>query len=193
MNYKMTEHYARNEEKLIAEFSELHDTKIFVVKKLADAEIENHKLIYRIYDDEQLVQEINKDNISVSSAHYAEGNRDIEDSVGFHFNVMLKTRDSAEKKSIANFSNKKDASLFIVSKCEVDATVEDNDLFFIYKDHELIDTLSKIICEHRNKESTDSQGNKQSEQFRPTPLPTRPTPQGGPSDCWVEEDKEEDL
>ena len=191
MKYKITEQYARSEEKLIAEFSELNDTRIFVSKKSAHAEVERKKLIYRIYGDSELLQEINKDNISVSSAHYAEGNRDIENAVGFHFNVMIKAMDSEEKKSIANFSKKNDANLFIVSKCEVDNTVRDNVLFFIYKDRDLIDTLSKIICSHRNKESAGSKGNEKGAIFRPTPMPTRPTPPGGPSDYWVDEDSDD--
>ncbi|WP_454781809.1 hypothetical protein [Legionella sp. WA2022007384] len=59
MQYKITEQFARGEEKVIAEFSDLGDTRIFIAKKLALPDLEKQKIIFRLYDDSDLLQEFN--------------------------------------------------------------------------------------------------------------------------------------
>ena len=129
MRYKITEQYARGEEKVIAEFSELNDTRIFIAKKLVNAEEKNQKIIYRLYDDSELLHQLNKEKIPIAYAKYADGNGDLN-IVQFPYKVMIKTENSSEKKGIANFSDKNDASLFIINQCESDDAINDNDSFF---------------------------------------------------------------
>lgn len=43
MQYKITEQFARGEEKAISEFSDLYDSRIFLAQKIADAELEKQK------------------------------------------------------------------------------------------------------------------------------------------------------
>lgn len=188
MRYKITEHYARGEEKLIAAFNELNEARLFMTQKAVIAEEAKKKIIYRIYDDNELLHELNKTNISITHAQYAEGNGDLNNAAPFIFQVMVKTAQSLEKEIIAQFNDKNDAKLFIVCKIETDKTIHDSDLFFIFKDKILIDTANKIIVANRKKESSRSSRNEKSPTLNP--LPTRPTPSGGPPDYWV--DKRDD-
>ncbi|WP_019215422.1 hypothetical protein [Legionella tunisiensis] len=187
MRYKITEHYARGEEKLIAEFHELNEARFFIAKKPLLMR-KQEKIIYRLYDDNELLHELNKASISITHASYAEGNSDFNNAAPLIFQVMVKTMNSLEKEIIAQFHDKHDAKLFIECKIEVDQTIHDGDLFFIFKNKILIDTANKIIIANRKKEAARSAGNEKSRTL--SPLPTRPTPSGGPPDYWV--DKRDD-
>ncbi|KTD09121.1 hypothetical protein Lgra_2356 [Legionella gratiana] len=189
MRYKVSEQFARGEEKAIAEFKELNDAKIFIAQKQEDTRIEKQKIIFRLYDDFDLLHEFNEDNISVSYAKYADGNGELN-IIKFPFHVMIKAQHATDKKCIANFNHRINANLFVISKCNLDDLLNENDLFFIFKDQNLIDTLNKIICTHRKTESSRMQRTEKGAKFHPTPLPTRPIPTGGPSDCWIEENNE---
>ncbi|PWY54305.1 hypothetical protein DGG96_17810 [Legionella qingyii] len=189
MRYKVTEQFARGEEKIIAEFSDLNDTHLFIAKKSAYTELEKQNIIFRLYDDSDLLHEFNREHISVAYAKYAEGNGDLN-FVQFSFHVMIKTENTLEKTGIANFNDKNDANLFMVGKCETDKTLLDSDLLFLFKEQNLIDTLNRTITIHRKKETTRVTRNEKGAKFHPTPMPRRPTPPGGPSDCWIEEDDE---
>ena len=191
MHYKITEQYARGEEKPIAEFCELDDAQIFVTKKISNDEMQHKKIIYRLYDDSQLLKKFNPENISIGYARYAEEDLDITNTIHFLFNVMIQTGDSLERKNIANFNDGNDANLFIIGKCDTDSTVHDNDLFCIFKGKILMKNLNKMIIANQKITSEGSSANQSGATFRPTPIPTRPTPPGGPSDCWVEKDDDD--
>lgn len=186
MKYNLTEQYARGEEKPIASFNELNDATNFMAKKSSIDEGEGKKVIYRLYDDNDLLQQFNRDNIIIANAAYAYGNRDFDTMPSFACKVMFQLVDTTARKSIANFNDKNDAKLFVISKCGVDHTISDNDLFFIYQSNSLIDTLNKIIISNQNKKSEGSSSKEKGASFCPSPLPTRPIPPGCPADCWVE-------
>jgi hypothetical protein len=190
MEYSVTEQYARSEEKFIAKFSDLNAATIFIAQKSSNDNIESRKLIYRLYNESELLQEINKENISVAYAQYAEGSHTFNGRLPFL--VMIKANNALERKPIANFIDIKDAELFIVGKCDADYTIGDNDLFFIFREQNLMDTLNKVILANRKKKSEGTRGNESGSTFQPTPLSRRPTPSGGPSDCWVEKEKDDD-
>ncbi|CAM2925563.1 Uncharacterised protein [Legionella steigerwaltii] len=189
MQYKITEQFARGEEKVIAEFNEFSDTKLFITKKIANSDQEKQKIIYRLYDDSDLLHELNKENISVAYAKYAEGNGDLN-LIQLPFLLMSKQENLQAKREIARFAEQNDANLFMMTKCETDTTTQDNDLFFLFKNQSLIDTLNRVINSHRQKEAVRFTGNEKGATFHPTPLPNRPTPPGGPSDCWIENDED---
>jgi hypothetical protein len=192
MNYKITEHYARGEEKPIAEFNDLNEAKLFLAKKSSINDEERKKVIYRLYDDHELLHELNKESISITHAKYAEGDGDFNNAAPFIFQVMIKTMDSLERKTIAQFNDKNDAYLFVVCKFEDDNTVHDNDLFLIFKDKILIDTVNKTIIANRKKESSGSSGNEKGSTYKLSPLSTRPTPSGGPADYWVKNEDDDE-
>ena len=191
MSYKITEQYARGEENPIAEFSEINDAKLFITKKSAVDDEQDKQIIYRLYDDSELLQEVNKKRISIAYAKYAEGDCDIQNSVRFSFNVKVQPPHSLERKNIAALNDKNDAELFIIGKCESDETIDDTSLFLVLKENLLMDTLSKHILANRKKETGGSSGNETGSTFRPTPLSSRPTPPGGPSDYWVDNEDDE--
>lgn len=189
MKYTITEQYARSEEKPIAEFNELHEARLFITKKSVINDDERKKVIYRLYDDAELFYELNQDNISITHANYAEGNNDFSNTAPFIFQVMISTLNSIERKTIAQFNNKTDAYLFIVSKFEQDNTVIDTDLFLLVKDDMLIDTVNKTIIATRKKGSSAGE---RDATYSLSPLSTRPTPCGGPPDYWVKNEDDED-
>lgn len=191
MNYKVTAQYPRGEEKLIAEFCASHDATLFLTQKISDDQQHAKKRIYRLYGDSELLREFNEENLSVASALYAEGDFDFINHPPFLFNVTIQSVNSSERKNIANFNDTNDANLFIVGKCGTDNTVNDTDLFCILKDRVLIKTLNKIIIANQKvqSQSDGSKGKQSMATFHPSPTPTRPTPPGGPSDCWIEKDE----
>jgi hypothetical protein len=188
MIYIVTEQFARGEEKAIAEFCELNDAKIFINKKIDTAENQHTKLIYRYYDESGLLQEFNKENISISHAQYAEEDADFINQAPFLFKVTFQTKNSPERKSIANFNENRDANLFIIGKFEFDSTVKDSDYFCIFEDR----ILMKTLFANQKSESKVSKGSQSMATFHPTPTPTRPIPPGNPKDCWIEKEDEED-
>ncbi|TAL59901.1 MAG: hypothetical protein EPN84_10375 [Legionella sp.] len=187
MNYYLTEHYARGEEKPIAAFIELGDAQLCMEKKSSTDVEEGKKVIYRLYNDHELLHQLNVENISTSHANYAEGNGDFNSDT-FTFQIMMRTINSLEQKSVAQFNHEHDAYLFIASKFEEDTTINENDLFLLFKNNSLIDTLNKTIIENRNKES--SRTNQKEATYKLSPLSTRPTPGGGPADYWVKDEDE---
>lgn len=191
MNYNVTAHYARGEEKLIAEFNELDDAKVFMTKKASIDDEEGKKVIYRVYNDHELLHELNKENLSITHAKYAEGNGDFNHTVPFIFRVMINTVNSLERKTIAQFIDLNDANLFAVCQFEDNNTEHNIGLFFIFKGQVLIDTINKTIYANRKKESTGTRGNDKGSTYQISPLSTRPTPGGGPPDYWIE-NREED-
>lgn len=193
MNYKTTEHYTKGEEKFIAEFLHQKDATLFLTQKSALSEEERKKIIYRLYDDNELLKEINKSNTSVSYAKYAENTVGFSNQ-SFMFHVMLKAFNNSQKETIAQFNEKYDAILFIICKLSLDKNIHQQDLFYLYKNTVLIETLNKAILETRKKESQRSGANEQESGYHLSPLSTRPTPGGGPADYWVKrnDDKEDD-
>lgn len=189
MQYKITEQFARGEEKAIAEFYDLYDSRIFLAQKIADADLEKQKIIFRVYDDSELVHESNRAHISISYAKYAEGNGDLA-LAQLPIHLMIQSTPSTQKINIANFHIRNDAYLFATQKCELDDRIKDNTLFFIYQEKNLIDTVSKTVIINRKKEAARYTRNENKAVFHPTPLSIRPKPPGGPSYCWIEEDDE---
>ncbi len=182
MDYKITQHYERGEEQIIAEFKFISEARIFLRKKMSLAAEERIKIIYRLYDNEVLLEELNHDHVSATHADYAEGNRDIE-ITSFIYHVYLKKENSAQK-IVAHFNDQKDAWLFLAALYESDPTYDD-DLFLIFKNNVLIETLNKNILNNQSVLST----NKPNTLFSPTPFPTTLTPHGSPSDYWGKKDE----
>ncbi|KTC90535.1 Uncharacterised protein [Fluoribacter dumoffii] len=189
MQYKVTAQFARGEERIIAELAEVNDARLFIAKKSEKSALEKQNIIYRLYEDSDLLEEFNKEHLSVAYAKYAEGNGDLN-LVQLPFQLMFKPVNFPEKKEIARFDDKNDANLFVISKCESDDALHDQDLFFLFKNRSLMETLNRVISSQRKKEVIDDARSGKGAKFHPTPLPNRPTPSGGPPDCWIEEDND---
>jgi len=187
MQYKITGQYARGEEQWIASFEDESDARIFINSKLSADEDARKKIMYRLYDDSGLLQAVNRENISPTHARYADA--DAEFTGEFAFSVRINLPNPAEKQVIADFADRADAMQFISGKCAVDPAVRDKELFFLFKNQVLLTTASKEILAQKKLVSGGSASGKGAT-FRPTPLPTRPTPPGGPADSWVENDDE---
>lgn len=114
MKYKITQQYARDEEKLLAEFCEVSDALFFIERKLL-VDQENHlTIIYRIFDNHQLFKDFNKDKITtrINPAQYAQGDRDLPNKLG-SFKVG---KDASAVNALESFINLNDAELFVEDK-----------------------------------------------------------------------------
>lgn len=190
MIYRITEHYARGEEKLIAEFYVLNDAQFFMRIKASINEDLRKQIIYRLYNDYELLHELNTENISVTHAKYAESNDDFNNTIPFTYQVMVKPISTLIAKTIAQFNDKNDAILFITRKFE-DFSDNDNDLLMILKDNILIDTLNKTTSTNR-KQSAEATTNENQSAYKLSPLSTRPTPDSGPADYWVKNETDDE-
>jgi hypothetical protein len=191
MNYKVTEQYSRGEEKLIAEFNELNEARLFIIKKSYIATEERKKNIYRMYDCSELLHELNKENVFIAHAKYAEGNGDFNNTSPFIFQLMVQPINSMEQKIIAQFNEKNDIYLFINVQCEDNSKVNDNDLFLIFKNHNLIDTINKTIIVAQQKESSGLSSNEKGSAFKLS-FSTRPTPGGDTIDYWDRNEEDDE-
>jgi len=191
MAYKATKQFARGEEKLIAEFSVLKEAIFFITKKSSIDADERKKTIYRLYDDNGLLQVVNKENISFTQANYADGNGEFNNTLPFTFQLKISTGNSSESETVAQFYDKNDAYLFVLKLLEADAR-QDNELLFLFKEKVIMDTLSKSIVANRLEKSDSSLVNEKGSTRHLSPLSTRPTPSGGPPDYWVETDDGDD-
>lgn len=191
MKYKMTEQYAKGEEKPLAEFSDLNDAKLFVAGKSYSDEVAHERRIYRLYDTDQLLAEFNKEKIQaiIERAQFAEGDRDLPDSLSLPFKI---TRRLENKKEIvlAGLDTIEDANLFIANKFDKDTSIRADDIFCLYRFNGLVDELTKNILSQRKVEETSNKGNEKKMVFRPSPLKMRP--RLGPGGYWVEEDEDDE-
>lgn len=187
MNYKITEQYSKTEEILMAEFSALNDARIFITQKLSSDDV---KRMYRLYNDDLMIEEFNRGNISVAYARYADGNADIH-ADGFSFNVTLQMDGNTDRMSVAKFNHIDDATSFIIRKCDVDKTIHNDDLFIIFKGQYVVDRLNKASIANRKKESDAMGQHNTGLTFHPSPLQIVLKPLGFPKDYRIPEDDDD--
>jgi hypothetical protein len=190
MNFRVTEQYARGEESLFTEFNALEDALLFLAKKLIIDEKDKRKILYRLYNAGDLFKQINQNNVCVTHAHYFDGNGDITDDVHFAYTVRLQVAPSSERLEIARFNDRIDARIFITERVKNSGDETKGDLYFIFKDNQLMDTASNIMTQNLKKAHDGPNGNVTGEMFQPTPLPMKPVPPGFQHSSWV--NKEED-
>ena len=188
MNYKVTEQYPRSKEKLIGEFGDFNDLQFFLSIKLLHDEEEHKKRIYRIYDESDLLHEINRDHLSVVQAQSVEFDLDLMNDALFLFSVVYELSMSGEKRVLGRFQDTQEAYALIDGKCELDETVGDQDVFFIFKQKVLLKTYNKMFVRHEKTKGSASGA----ASFKPSPMPTRPTPFGGEGDCLLDDDPKDD-
>ena len=75
MRYKVSKQYTRGTESYCAQFSDINDAKFFIQARLADDAALNVKVIYRIYEFTELMQEFdpNKSGESASGGTGSQG------------------------------------------------------------------------------------------------------------------------
>ena len=86
MKYKITKQYAQDIEKLVAEFHYVDDANFFIERKIIADNEKKATLIYRLFDDQKLINEFNKDRIksAILPGEYAEGDKFIPDAFGLY-------------------------------------------------------------------------------------------------------------
>lgn len=194
MQYKITRQYARDVEMPLAEFNSLGDANFFLTAKLeSDAEL-HVTAIYRLYKDENLLNEINRDKINVfgvPARYFSE-----EGVQSIHPNAYkVAAQDLVNSpEPCANFIELKDARLFIERKLPVDLTANKKITYQILKSNQMLEKFDPVKPAATGKKEDDTQGsvggtaNKIG--FHPTPFNTVPRPAGS-SPGWIKETSRE--
>lgn len=184
MKYKITKQYARDVELPLAEFCVYDDAIFFLERKILSDDEKYIKLIYRLFDNQKLLKEFNKEKINsaINVAQYASGDRDLPDSLG-SFKV---SKDNLVIHVFAAFTDLMDAELFIEDKL---TQITELTTYYIFNNEILITQLNQRI-KKRSIAEEGNQGKGQAASFRPTPLNTSPRPPGTPP-IWVRDEKED--
>lgn len=180
MIYNVTKLFLKTKEALIATFADLKDAEAFIATKLAQDEINHLNVLYRIYDENELIREFNKE----LQASIEPDDAETFSKAQFSYNVQVQSLPSLERIILACFNDKDDASLFITNKCSGEAKSDSGNTFFIFKEQVLLATLNRAIMDHKILKDSEPSG--QSTGATLSPLSRRPTPPGGPGDNWVE-------
>lgn len=179
MKYKITEQYIRSEEKCIAECLNITDALLFVAKKSVNAQENKQKIIYRLYENEELIHTLNQVPVLPHVAKYAQEDAELEQSEPLIFTLLRQEENSPQYTHIASFAHKEDALEWVLNHQDKNASQ-----YLIYKDNVLIKSCNTKTL---SQDNTQNEYEK-SASYRPTPLATRPVPPGFPVNCWVEEE-----
>jgi hypothetical protein len=68
MKYKVSKQYARGPESFCAQFADVNDAKFFIQARLADDAALNVKVIYKIYEFTELLQEFDPANPNAAAS-----------------------------------------------------------------------------------------------------------------------------
>jgi len=183
MKYKITKQFARDTEKILAEFNEYQDAIFFIERKLLSDQEKHLNLIYRLFDDQKLLKDFNKEKITstISPAQYAEGDNFLPNSIG----PYKVSKDNQAIHALAGFVDLNDAELFVEDKL---TTTKEEINYSIFNNGVLISTSNQRVKTQSVSGDTTTQA--QVSSFRPTPLNVSPRPPGVPHG-WVKDEKED--
>lgn len=185
LKYNVTTLYSKSKEYLIASFRSLQDAMSFITQKMEQDEINKLASLYRIYNDSELLNEFNNEVKTLVDPEDPEAYSNAK----FSFTVQAQNTNALERDTVAYFNDKDDARLFIINKFRADDKSVDLATFMIYKNQVLIATITKNLIDKEELKGLIASGESTGPSL--SPLPTRPTPPGGPGDCWKE--PKEDL
>src|SRR3990167_2265958 len=113
MQYKLTNQYIKGVESILAEFTDLSDSRLFL-EYVSTSNRSKSALIYRLYDSAKLIAEYNKDKYKspIFRAQYANKDVDLPEHFNAPFRVTYRTKENKEY-IVATFSAVEDARLFV--------------------------------------------------------------------------------
>ena len=194
MQYKMTKQYARDMETPLAEFGNLSDAELFINTKSALDKSKYLKLIYRLYENDNLLREYNKEtmNAPFARAQYAQSDLDLPRNFAGPFSILNQNNVNNADAIIAKFCNIDDAKIFIeVQITTNNASEKISGAYFIFKDAQLIEKIDRnSIDSQQSSSSQETQEQQKKSAFRPTPLTT--SLRLGPSKWTANEEDDKD-
>lgn len=185
MKYKITKQYANDTEKLLAAFNNIKDANFFLERKIIFDNEKNIKLIYRLFNDQQLLKEFNKEKINsvIRTAEYADDGMYLPELSG-PFTV---SKDNTASHAYATFIELNDAELFVEDNLtHADTTTT----YYLFKNGTIISEVNKYIKKLSESQSDTAKGTGQSASFNPTPFNTTPQPSGMPR-AWLKDEKDD--
>jgi hypothetical protein len=184
INYKVTKQYAKDDEIPLASFFDLNDAIFFLERKILDDSDKYITIIYRIFDDREVIKVYNKEKINglIRYAKFASLDNDLPHSIG-PFKI---SKDQLLTDVIATFADLNNAEFFIEEKL----THSNNELtYYIFNNDSLLTQMNKNI-KTQTVQGDDKQGKGPSTVFRPTPFNIAPRPAGMPP-IWLKDNNEE--
>ena len=192
MRYKITNQYRKDQERLCAAFETLSDAKIFLEMKIASDNEKSIIVIYRVYDHDQLLGEINKEKMStpIARAQYAQGDIDLPISFTSGFHVKLHCESKTEDEIIAKFFHLDDARIFMMIKLKADREAnKKHNSYLLFDEKQCIEKMDQGLLDAEQASSQNNQ-NKKSISFKPTPLAM--TLRLGPHEWLIDDEDDKD-
>ncbi len=177
MNYQVTQQYARDEERLIANFTALTEAKAYIAACLErDAQL-RVTIVYRLFDRKHCLQEYNKAKAGalLHEALYADGTRFLPETIQHGYDVVS---DAGAAASVAAFYHVNDARDFIVRGLMQAIAASRIVNYQLKQEKTLIEAMDSATF--AAAQSGGEGGMKSSVAFAPTPLNTSPRPPGTP-------------
>lgn len=178
MRYQVTEQYRRGEERFIAKFSLYTDWAVFKAFRVREDEAQRRGILYRLYENSELIEIVNETQLCTASAQYAEGGRLIEISPALIYRVTLRVQGITHE--LACFDYYSDVKLFLMYRCVSDHHLDEHDVFCVFKHETLIETFPV----HTVRASVSSENQTLTAHFNPIPTPTTFKPPGFPQNHW---------
>ena len=139
MRYQVTEQYRRGEERFIAEFSSYMDWEVFKAFRVREDETQRRRILYRLYENSELIEIVNETQLCTASAQYAEGGRLIEISPSLIYRLILRAQDTAQEQACFDYYS--DVKLFLAHRCVYDQYLGEHDVFCVFKHDTLVETF----------------------------------------------------
>lgn len=189
MAFKVTKQFVRDVETYIADFFHLADARNFIAQKMLQDSINKFQIIYRSYQDENLLQEFNpdKDGVLLCRPQYAQGDVSFP-SLGQTWLVAQGNVQNPEQQ-LAFFSEKNDAFFFMEMKALADE--KSTATYYLIYNGRIVGTLDHQTLQTRKAKSEAAQAQENKVIFYPTPLRTSPRLGPGGNYKVVEEKKED--
>lgn len=172
--FKVTKQFARDKtETPFAEFDKQEEAELFLRKKSEEDGRLNVKIIYRLFNNNKLLHEFNKEAIDpkFAQSEYANGDKFFPAVLPNAFKVAERDQKSH---FIATFNNLNEANFFIEEKLQsnASASLNTNVVYCLYEQDQLIKEFKQSESNESTTQSAGSQGTSSAATltFSPTPL-----------------------
>lgn len=179
MLYQITQQYARDDERFIAEFCVKTEAETYIHDHLETNANQRLNILYRLFTAGHCIKEYNKTKVGLlhNPACYAEGTRLLPDTLSSAFTVFDATT------TCAAFCDLNDAEAFVRTQFAHGS----QSIYRIIKDGAVLQTLNPQDSVAQQAENSRPSN---SSVFRPTPLSTSPRPPGTPPPIMYDTDEE---
>lgn len=188
MRYKITRQFSHSKEILIALFDNPSDISIYIEAISTSSNTKLIFAIYRIYDGNKFINEINANNIdyNVTLAQFHEMKSPIPIDIANPFKVTSQSIGTTTEIISAKFTYLDEARIFIEKKIICDGENKKNIIYKILDNETFMGEFNQLNSQPKQKKSK-----KITNVFRPTPFPMKL--RLGPGNYWTDEEEDDDA